>query len=64
MTMASRKTNLPQAETLGMEMRGMLPERRPRASGGSPEKFQEGELWLPLRDSNPNMLIQSQLSYH
>ena len=20
--------------------------------------------WLPLRDSNPNMLIQSQLSYH
>jgi hypothetical protein len=24
-----------------------------------PEKF-----WLPPRDSNPDMLIQSQLSYH
>jgi hypothetical protein len=62
--MASRKTILPQAETLGVEMRGMLPDRWSHASGGSPGKLGEGECWLPLRDSNPNMLIQSQLSYH
>ncbi len=28
-------------------------------SAGNPDKY-----WLPPRDSNPDMLIQSQLSYH
>src|SRR6185437_479371 len=30
---------------------------------GSSEMFEEGKCWLPLRDSNPNMLLQRQLSY-
>ena len=44
------------------------PKRNPRAT--SPETAAAvgaevaEEIWLPPRDSNPDMLIQSQLSYH
>jgi hypothetical protein len=35
------------------------------AQASNPEDAQISEkIWLPPRDSNPDMLIQSQLSYH
>ena len=37
---------------------------RYRSASGVFRKSGEVSLWLPPRDSNPDMLIQSQLSYH
>src|SRR5207245_9531818 len=41
------------------------PETHQEHSGSEPEPTEVTEkTWLPPRDSNPDMLIQSQLSYH
>jgi hypothetical protein len=44
----------------------MLAEFRPVVSAREPTETVEvsEKIWLPPRDSNPDMLIQSQLSYH
>jgi len=40
-------------------------QAQPRRNDGVPENVEVLEkIWLPPRDSNPDMLIQSQLSYH
>ena len=41
------------------------PPAQPRQIGSEAEGGEVAEkVWLPPRDSNPDMLIQSQLSYH